>query len=97
MALTPLQQQDWATAALLHRVNPEKNEARFYFVSIGPALFDPHAVVRIWGRIGGYQRMVITPCQTPIEARKLAARLVQRRLGRGYRLIQGAALTHSLS
>ena len=91
------QPTDWNEAALLHRVNPEKDEARFYFVSIGPALFDPYAVIRVWGRIGGFQRMLITPCQTPLEARKLATRLVQRRLKRGYRLIQGAALTHSPS
>ena len=89
------QPTDWNEAALLHRVNPEKNEARFYFVSIGPALFDPHAVIRIWGRIGGYQRILVTPCQTSTEARKLAKRLVQRRLKRGYKLIQGAALTIS--
>ena len=88
------QPTDWNEATLLHRVNPEKNEARFYFVSFGPALFDPHAVIRVWGRIGGYQRMLITPCQTPMEARKLAMKLVQRRLKRGYRLIQGAALTN---
>lgn len=91
------QPTDWNEAALLHRVNPEKNEARFYFVSIGPALFDPCAVIRMWGRIGGFQRMLITPCQTPLEAQKLATRLVQRRLKRGYRLIQGAALTDSPS
>ncbi|MCB0191913.1 MAG: WGR domain-containing protein [Anaerolineae bacterium] len=93
MALNSLQQQDWAEAALLHRINPDKNERRFYFVSIGPALFDPYAVIRMWGRIGGYQRMLVTPCQTSLEARKLATKLVQRRLSRGYRLIQGAALT----
>lgn len=86
------QPTDWDEAALLHRVNPEENEARFYFVSVGPALFDPYAVIRMWGRIGGYQRILITPCQTPLEARKLATKLVQRRLKRGYRLIQGAAL-----
>ncbi|MCB0164260.1 MAG: WGR domain-containing protein [Anaerolineae bacterium] len=80
---------------MLHRVNPEENEARFYFVSVGPALFDPYALIRMWGRIGGYQRMLITPCQTPLEARKLATKLVQRRLSRGYELIQGTTLTKS--
>ena len=89
------QPTDWNEAALLHRVNPEKNAARLYFVSIGPALFDPHAVIRVWGRIGGYQRLLVTPCQTSTEARKLAKRLVQRRLSRGYELIQGATLTEN--
>ena len=86
---------DQDVSTLLHRIDPARNEARFYFVSIGPALFDPHAVIRIWGRIGGYQRLLVTPCQTSTEARKLAKRLVQRRLKRGYKLIQGAALTIS--
>ena len=89
------QTTDWNEAALLHRINPGKNEARFYFVSFGPTLFDPHAVIRVWGRIGGYQRLLVTPCQTSTEARKLATKLVQRRLKRGYRLIQGATLTEN--
>ncbi len=56
---------------------------------VGPSLFDPHAVVRVWGRLGGYQRAMITPCQNAAEARTLAARLIRRRLKRGYQLVQG--------
>lgn len=78
-------------AVLLHRIRPEQNERRFYFIAIGPALFDPLAVVRIWGRIGGHQRALVTPCASTADAQTLAARLVRRRLRHGYHLVQGEA------
>ncbi|MEW5956542.1 MAG: WGR domain-containing protein [Chloroflexota bacterium] len=74
-------------SALLHRINPLCNEARFYYVLVGPALLDRYAVVRVWGRIGGQQRIMVTPCQTDDEARTLANRLIRRRLKRGYTLV----------
>ncbi|MEW5956094.1 MAG: WGR domain-containing protein [Chloroflexota bacterium] len=64
------------------------NEARFYYVLVGPALLDRYAVIRVWGRIGGQQRIMVTPCQTADEARTLANRLIRRRLKRGYTLVQ---------
>jgi len=69
---------------LLHRINPEKNEARFYFIQVGRTLLDECAVIRMWGRIGGYQKRLITPCATWDDAHKLATRLRARRLRRGY-------------
>ncbi len=59
---------------------------------VGPSLFDPYAVVRVWGRIGGHQRAMITPCQSSVEACTLAARLIRRRLKHGYQLVQGELL-----
>ncbi len=56
---------------------------------VGPSLFDPHAVVRVWGPIGGHQRAMITPCQSAAEAHTLATRLHRRRLKHGYQLVQG--------
>jgi predicted DNA-binding WGR domain protein len=38
---------------LLHRINPSQNEFRFYLVVTSPSLFDPYAVIRVWGRMGG--------------------------------------------
>lgn len=73
---------------LLHRINPEKNEARFYLVEAGTSLLDPYVVWRLWGRIGGAQRGMITPCPSPEVAEKLAARLVQRKMRRGYVLVE---------
>ena len=74
---------------LLHRINPERNEHRFYAVQVGPSLFDEHAVLRLWGRIGGYQRQMVTPCQSPDDAQVLARQLIQRRLQHGYQILKG--------
>jgi predicted DNA-binding WGR domain protein len=71
-------------SALFHRIDPARNEARSYYVLVGPALLDRHAVVRVWGRIGGQQRMMVTPCQTDAKARSLATKLIRLRLKRGY-------------
>jgi predicted DNA-binding WGR domain protein len=73
---------------LLHRINPEKNEARFYLVEVGPSLLDPWAVIRLWGRIGGQQKGLVTPCQSDTEAEALARRLVRRKLKRGYIIVR---------
>ena len=81
-------QADWDTTALLHRINPARNEFRFYHVRIGPTLLDKYAVIRVWGRIGGQQRTMINPCQTDAEARILVDRLIRRRLKRGYTLVR---------
>lgn len=69
---------------LLHRINPEKNEARFYLVEAGSSLLDPYVVWRLWGRIGGHQRGMITPCTSAEAAETLAERLVRRKMRRGY-------------
>ncbi len=74
---------------LMHRINPERNERRFYAVQVGPSLFDEHAVLRLWGRIGGYQRQMVTPCQSPDDAQALARQLIQRRLQHGYQILKG--------
>ena len=72
------------TSVLLHRINVQKNEARFYLVSVGPSLLDAYAVMRTWGRIGGHQRSMVSPCASAEEAETLADRLVRRRIKRGY-------------
>lgn len=69
---------------LLHRINPSQNEFRFYLVVTGPSLFDPYAVIRVWGRIGGHQREMITSCASAEEAERLAGQLIQRKMKRGY-------------
>jgi predicted DNA-binding WGR domain protein len=87
--------------ALFHRVNLEKNEQRYYYlearadrrVSIGPSLLDKHAVLRVWGRIGGHQRGMVTPCASDEEAQTLAWRLVRVRLRHGYRVVYPADLS----
>ncbi len=72
---------------LLHRINVEKNEARFYMVQVGPSLLEQHCVLRIWGRIGGHQRSMISSCDSDEDAQRLADRVVRRRLKRGYQIV----------
>ncbi len=72
------------TSVLLHRINQEKNASRFYLVEVGPSLLDPYSVMRVWGRIGGHQRSIVSPCTSLEEAQTLADRLVRRRIKRGY-------------
>lgn len=74
---------------LLHRINPEENEYRFYLVEIQPSLFDPFTVARIWGRIGGAQRSWATVCATPWDAYLLYESLVRLRLKNGYKIVGG--------
>ena len=75
------------TSVLLYRVNLEKNASRFYLVEVGPSLLDPHSVMRVWGRIGGQQRSMVSPCASMEEAQALADRLVRRRIKRGYWIV----------
>jgi hypothetical protein len=56
---------------LLRRINLVKNESRFYMVLVGPSLLDEYAILRVWGRIGGQQRSMITPCTSDTEAHAL--------------------------
>lgn len=73
---------------LLHRINPARNEARFYLLATGPTLLDEHAVIRSWGRIGGHQRWLISPCASHAEADRLASRLLKQKLKHGYKIIR---------
>ena len=73
---------------LLHRVNPKHNEARYYLVQVGPTFFEPHAVLRVWGRIGGGQRRRLSTFATQREAVRFAQSLIRRRQQHGYQLIQ---------
>jgi predicted DNA-binding WGR domain protein len=74
---------------LLHRLNPEKNEARYYRVDVGPCVIADHAVHRVWGRIGRRRSgFMINPCTNEAEAQGLAGRLVAVKVKRGYTIIE---------
>jgi predicted DNA-binding WGR domain protein len=53
---------------LFERVNPARNESRFYYLAWQSTLFDAGAVVRLWGRKGETQREMTTPFATLDEA-----------------------------
>jgi len=76
--------------ALFERVNPERNEARFYYLGWQATLFDAGAVVRLWGRKGETQREQATPFATLADAWPLLRRLIRIRLRRGYRVVKAA-------
>ncbi len=76
--------------ALFERVNPERNEARYYYLAWQATLFDTGAVVRLWGRKGETQRELATPYPTLDEAWPLLRRLIRTRLRRGYRVVEAA-------
>ena len=73
---------------LFERVNPEQNEARFYYLAWQPTLFNNGAVVRLWGRKNSTQHTMCTPYETLAEAWPLLRRLIRLRLRRGYRVVQ---------
>jgi len=77
------------TALLLHCINPETNAKRFYRLEVGLSLLDEIAVIRQWGRIGGHQRGMVTPCVSEWEALKLIRRLLRRRQRGGYEVEEG--------
>ena len=42
----------------LRRINPDRNMARFYIMSVQPNLFGEWSLLREWGRIGSAGRLV---------------------------------------
>ena len=42
----------------LRRIDPDRNMARFYTMSVQPTLFGEWALLREWGRIGSAGRIV---------------------------------------
>ena len=49
---------------VLERVDPARNIARYYVLSIEPTLFAKHTLIRRWGRIGslGRERLQFWRC-----------------------------------
>ncbi len=76
-------------ALLFERVNPAKNEARFYYLGWQPTLIDTGAVVRIYGRRGGWQRVLSPlPFSTLTEAWPTLRRYILTRLRHNYQIIR---------
>ncbi|POF27784.1 WGR domain-containing protein [Roseibium marinum] len=68
----------------LTRIDPHRNMARFYALSVEPTLFGDYAVQRRWGRLGtsGRSRSDLFPDLVSAHARK--AQLVRSKCKRGY-------------
>ncbi len=67
-----------------------ERDTRFYYLTWQPTLLDTGgAIVRIYGRKGVWQRVLITPYSSRIEAQAHLHRLIRRRFNHGYRLTGG--------
>ena len=83
----------WAAAPenfhylLFDRVNPAKGDNKFYFLAWQRTLFGESAVVRIYGRKGGGQRVLVSPFPSLGEAWPFIRRHIRTRLRHGYRLL----------
>lgn len=86
-----MQTELFPVRAHLRRIRPEKNEWRFYTLTIQPDLFGGAALVRHWGRIGtaGTQRLDLHPDEGA-AANALTA-MIRYRRRRGYQEIFSAA------
>lgn len=70
---------------LLTSINPTTNRLRYYRIAVEPTLLGEICVTRRYGRIGGFER-TMSPiiCNNIDEAQRLALRLVEKRIKRGY-------------
>ena len=78
-------------AWIFHRVDPEENELRFYYVAIQPSLLDTAgqwSVLRFYGRFDGAQHEMAPMQFNDWEtAKAFATRLIRTRVRRGYTML----------
>ncbi|WP_431673170.1 WGR domain-containing protein [Rhizobium leguminosarum] len=68
----------------IERIDPSKNMARFYALSIEPNLFGGTSLVRSWGRIGSRGQQKIHVFDSEAKAVDLLLSLLRRKRSRGY-------------
>jgi predicted DNA-binding WGR domain protein len=68
----------------LRRIDPDRNMARFYTVSVQPTLFGEWALLREWGRIGSAGRLVQRRFASEQEAALAMTAHLKARLSHGY-------------
>ncbi|WP_428651307.1 WGR domain-containing protein [Roseibium sp.] len=71
---------------LLTRLDPSRNMARFYSLSIEPTLFGDYAVRRAWGRLGTFGQSRLDVFAEVNAANEHKRKLTTRKLRRGYAL-----------
>ncbi|TYC60063.1 WGR domain-containing protein [Rhodobacterales bacterium] len=77
--------EDDPDPVLLTRIDPRRNMARFYALSIEPTLFGDFAVCRSWGRIGTAGRRRLDLFRDLAAARACKLELERTKRKRGYR------------
>lgn len=70
---------------LLHRIDPDRNMARFYCLATMPTLFGEMSLLRNWGRIGGRGQLLIETFANPADAQQAMINLATKKGRRGYR------------
>ena len=68
----------------LRRVDPTRNMARYYTLSLQPTLFGEVSLVRQWGRIGTRGRQKIESFTRDGEAASALSKLAVQKIRRGY-------------
>jgi predicted DNA-binding WGR domain protein len=71
---------------VLERVDPARNIARYYVLSIEPTLFAKHTLIRRWGRIGclGRERLQFFGREDASRAQVTLETWLARKRKRGY-------------
>ena len=69
---------------LLRRIDPSRNMARFYALSLGPSLFGDVSLTRRWGRIGTIGRQIVELHADREAALCALERIEQAKRRRGY-------------
>lgn len=72
----------------IERIDPSKNMARYYALSIEPNLFGGTSLVRSWGRIGSRGQQKIHVFDSEAKAVDLLLTLLRRKRSRGYRVMR---------
>ena len=70
----------------VERIDPVRNMARFYALSIEPTLFGDTSLIRRWGRIGSRGQRLVHIFKTEPEAVDVFLELLRIKRGRGYRV-----------
>ncbi|NEK47009.1 WGR domain-containing protein [Rhizobium leguminosarum] len=72
----------------IERIDPSKNMARYYALSIEPNLFGGTSLVRSWGRIGSRGQQKIHVFDSEAKAVDLLLSLLRRKRSLGYLPLQ---------
>ena len=71
----------------LEKIDPSRNQKRFYAVTVVPTLFGQWAMVREWGRIGQAGTIRQTWFESESEALSAGAMAASKKERRGYRAV----------
>ncbi|MHB0952074.1 MAG: WGR domain-containing protein [Allorhizobium sp.] len=79
----------------VERIEPERNMARFYALSVQPTLFGEVSLVRCWGRIGSRGQKMVHVFNEEKHAVGLFLELLRKKRNRGYRPKRVVEIQHS--